>query len=187
MSSKSSNMTVPNIITALRIILAPIFVIYLINDQLTTGLIVLIISGLSDGADGLVARLFNQKSKLGTYLDPLADKITLISAFVALSIHGYLPSWLVVMVISRDTLILIGVFVLFLNNTTFNVIPSFSSKVTTCFQFFTVIVVLSRELLPSLEKFYPALFYITGFFTVVSFLQYMYRWFKIIGDNQINS
>ncbi|MBW1805300.1 MAG: CDP-alcohol phosphatidyltransferase family protein, partial [Deltaproteobacteria bacterium] len=65
-------MTVPNLITTIRIILAPIFVIYLINDQFLMGLVVFVVCGVSDGVDGLIARIFNQRSKLGTYLDPLA-------------------------------------------------------------------------------------------------------------------
>jgi cardiolipin synthase (CMP-forming) len=175
-------MTIPNLITTLRIILTPIFVIYIINDELITGLVILIITGLSDGIDGLVARLFNQKSKLGAYLDPLADKIILISAFVALSIRDFLPSWLTVMVISRDILILMGVFILFLNGMKVDIRPSVSSKITTCLQFLTVILVLAKDYFPALEKYYPFLFYLTAFFTIISFLQYMYQWFRLTGD-----
>ncbi len=180
-------MTVPNIITTIRILLAPIFIIYLINDQLLTSLIVLIISGVSDGVDGLVARLFNQKSRLGTYLDPLADKIVLVSAFIALTTQGYLPSWLTVMVISRDTLILIGVLILFLNNLEFNIKPTISSKITTCFQFITVIVVLSKGYVSFFAEHYRYLFFTTAFFTIISFLQYMHQWFRIIGEVQSES
>jgi len=175
-------MTVPNMITTLRIILTPIFVIYIINDELITGLVILIITGLSDGIDGLVARLFNQKSKLGAYLDPLADKIILISAFVALSIRDFLPSWLTVMVISRDILILMGVFILFLNGMKVDIRPAVSSKITTCLQFLTVILVLAKDYFSTLEKYYPFLFYLTALFTIISFLQYMHQWFRLTGD-----
>ena len=145
-------MTVPNLITMIRIILTPIFIIYLINDQLLTGLVVLVICGISDGIDGLVARMFDQKSKLGTYLDPLADKIILVSAFVALTFRGFLPSWLTVMVISRDIMILLGVFILFMNNLEFNIRPAVPSKITTCLQFVTVIAVLSKDYIAFLDK-----------------------------------
>jgi cardiolipin synthase len=169
-------------ITTIRIILAPIFVIYIINDELITGLFILIITGLSDGIDGLIARLFNQKSKLGAYLDPLADKIILISAFVALSIRGFLPSWLTVMVISRDIMILMGVFILFLNGMKIDIRPSISSKITTCLQFLTVILVLAKGYFFTLEKYYLFLFYLTALFTIISFLQYMHQWFGLTGD-----
>jgi cardiolipin synthase len=175
-------MTIPNMITTIRIILAPIFVIYIINDELITGLFILIITGLSDGIDGLIARLFNQKSKLGAYLDPLADKIILISAFVALSIRGFLPSWLTVMVISRDIMILMGVFILFLNGMKIDIRPSISSKITTCLQFLTVILVLAKGYFFTLEKYYLFLFYLTALFTIISFLQYMHQWFGLTGD-----
>jgi len=180
-------MTIPNLITIIRIILTPIFVIYIINDELITGLIILIITGLSDGIDGLVARLFNQKSKLGSYLDPLADKIILISAFVTLSIRGFLPAWLTVMVISRDILILMGVFILFFTGTKVNIRPAISSKITTCLQFFTVIIVLARDYIPSFEKYYLYLFYLTALFTIISFLQYMHQWIKLTGASKESS
>jgi cardiolipin synthase len=172
-------MTIPNFITTLRIILTPIFVIYIINDELISGLVVLIICGLSDGIDGLVARLFNQKSKLGAYLDPLADKIILISAFVTLSIAHLLPAWLTVMVIS-----LMGIVILFLYGMKINIKPVVSSKITTGLQFITLIAVLSKDFLAGYEKYYPYLFCLTAFFTIISFLQYMYHWFKLKWDSK---
>jgi cardiolipin synthase (CMP-forming) len=177
-------MTIPNLITTFRIILTPIFVIYIINDELMTGLGVLIICGLSDGVDGLVARVFNQKSKLGAYLDPLADKIILTSAFVTLSIRGFLPAWLTVMVISRDLLILMGVVILFLNNIKINIKPALSSKITTVLQFLTVIFVLSKRYFLNFETFYHYLFYLTALFTIISFLQYMSRWFRLTHESK---
>lgn len=175
-------MTVPNLITAIRIILAPVFIIYLINDDFILALIVFVICGLSDGIDGLMARIFNQKSTLGTYLDPIADKIVLVSAFIALSVRGFLPPWLTVMVIARDTLILLGVFVLFLNRLDLNIKPSILSKITTCLQFITVIVALSKEYLPFSSNHFLFIFYVTAIFTISSGLHYMYYWFKVMGD-----
>ena len=177
-------MTIPNLVTTLRIILAPIFVIYLIHGHLITAMVILVIGGVSDGIDGLVARLFNQKSRVGTYLDPLADKIMLIAAFIALTTQEFIPSWLTVTVISRDVLILVGVLILFLNSMKFTVQPTVSSKITTCLQFVTVILVLSRDIISFAIGYYPYVFYVTALFTIISFLQYMYQWFKIIGDVQ---
>ncbi|MGD9158924.1 MAG: CDP-alcohol phosphatidyltransferase family protein [Desulfobacteraceae bacterium] len=175
-------MTIPNIITMIRILLTPIFVIYLINDQLLTGLVILVICGVSDGLDGFIARVFKQKSKLGSYLDPLADKIILMSAFIALSIRGFLPSWLSVTVISRDVLILIGVIILYLTGVDLNIKPVISSKITTCFQFTTVIAVLAREYLIPYQDYYIYLYYVTALFTIISFLQYLYQWQKMMAD-----
>ena len=175
-------MTVPNIITMIRILLAPIFIIYVINGQLLTGLAVLIICGISDGVDGMVARLFNQKSKLGTWLDPLADKIILVSAFFSLGIEGFLPPWLAVVVISRDLLILTGVVIIYLTGIELNIKPVLTSKITTCFQFITVIAVLAGTYLSFMEGKYIYLYYLTALLTIVSFLQYLYQWLKMMGD-----
>jgi cardiolipin synthase (CMP-forming) len=177
-------MTIPNFITIIRIILTPVFVIYIINGKLISGLLILSIAGLSDGIDGLVARVFNQKSKLGAYLDPLADKIILITAFVTLSILDLLPSWLTVMVISRDIMILMGILILFLHGMKISIKPAISSKITTCLQFITLILVLSKDYLVSFEKYYPYLFYLTALFTIISFIQYTYQWLKLQWDTK---
>jgi cardiolipin synthase (CMP-forming) len=177
-------MTIPNFITIIRIILTPVFVIYIINDKLISGLVVLIVSGLSDGIDGFVARVFNQKSKLGAYLDPLADKIILITAFITLSIRGLLPAWLTVMVISRDIMILMGILILFLNGMKINIKPALSSKITTCLQFISLISALSKDYIPNFDKYGPYLFYLTALFTIISFLQYMFQWFKLARDTK---
>ena len=180
-------MTVPNLITTIRIILAPIFIIYLINGQLLSALIVFILCGVSDGLDGMVARLFNQKSRLGAFLDPLADKIVLLSAFIALSVIDFLPPWLTVLVIARDIMILLGVFVFFLNRLEFKIKPSILSKINTCLQFATVIGVLSKNYLPFSSKFYLFTFYTTAFFTISSGLHYMHYWFKMMGEGLANN
>jgi len=178
--------TVPNLITTIRIILAPVFIIYLINDQFLPALIVFILCTVSDGLDGLFARLLNQKSMLGAYLDPLADKILLVAAFIALSIRGYLPPWLGVMVIARDILIMLGVIVLFLNHLEFNIRPSILSKLNTTLQFITILLVLSKEYTWFSSKIYVSVYYVTALFTVGSGLHYMHTWFKLIGEETEN-
>jgi cardiolipin synthase len=175
-------MTIPNLITAIRIVLAPVFVIYLINDQLLAALIVFLICAVSDGLDGILARVFDQKSKLGAYMDPLADKLLLVAAFVALSIIGILPPWLAVTVIARDMMILLGISVLFLNRLEVIIKPSLLSKITTWAQFLTVLIVLSESYLPIVTKLYLYLFYLTGLLTISSGLHYMHRGLKTIGE-----
>ncbi len=176
-------MTVPNLITSIRIILTPIFVIYLIDDKYLAALIVFIIAGISDAADGLIARVFNQKSKLGATLDPIADKILLIAAFIVLSVKNFIPPWLSVIVISRDILILLAVLILFLNKITFTMQPSFISKITTCLQLTAIFSVLIVHFFPVLLHVNVYLFWITGFFTIISFLFYLRQWFHIMGDD----
>ena len=174
-------MTVPNLITSLRIILTPIFIIYLLNNEPVPALVLFILAGISDAADGLIARLFNQKSELGAFLDPLADKILLTSAFVVLSVKGYVYPWLTVIVISRDVLILLGVLILFLNSRKFKLKPSIISKMTTCLQLATVFIVLSEAHFPLFVQIRDWLFWATGILSIISGLHYMHHWFRIMG------
>jgi cardiolipin synthase len=178
-------MTVPNLITTIRIILAPVFVIYLINDQFQPALVVFLMCAVSDGLDGMVARLMNQRSKLGAYLDPLADKLLLVAAFVTLSIRGYLPAWLTVLVFSRDIMILLGVLVLFLNRTEIIIKPSPVSKITTWLQFITIVAVLSQAYVPYVIEFYRYIFYLTALLTISSGFHYMYYWFRMMGEGSV--
>ena len=175
-------MTVPNLITSIRIILTPIFIIYLIHGRVQSALVVFILAGLTDGVDGFVARVFNQKSKLGAYLDPLADKILLIAAFVVLPILHMIPPWLSVVVISRDVLILLGVLILFLNKASVTIKPSMVSKVTTCLQLCSVFFVLSLGYFSQVAHLVTYVFWVTGLFTVTSGLLYMRYWFRAVGE-----
>jgi len=179
-------MTVPNLITTIRIILAPVFIIYLINEQFLSALVVFLVCVVSDGLDGLLARVFDQKSRLGTYLDPLADKLLLVAAFVTLGIRGHLPPWLTVLVIARDVLILLGIFFFFFNNKIFTIKPSIISKINTCLQFITVLSALGKEFMTFPSFFYLAVYYLTALFTISSGLHYMHFWFKTMGEGDGN-
>ena len=179
-------MTVPNLITTIRIILAPVFIIYLINEQFISALVVFVLCVASDGLDGLIARLFDQKSKLGTYLDPLADKILLVAAFVTLAVTGHLPAWLTVLVIARDVMISLGIFYLSFNRGDVKLSPSIVSKLTTCMQFITVLSVLSKAYLGFHSYFYLVVYYLTALFTISSGLHYMHFWFKVMGEEEDN-
>jgi len=178
-------MTIPNLITGLRIILVPIFIICLINGRFLSAIVVFILAGLSDGADGFIARVFNQKSKLGAYLDPLADKILLVSAFIALAVRHFVPPWLTVVVISRDVLILLGVLILFLNGANFTIKPSIVSKLTTCFQLITVLAILFKEHLQCEFQAGIYLYWLTGLLTIASGLHYMRTWFLMIAESAL--
>ncbi len=178
-------MTVPNLITSIRIILVPIFTIYIINDRFLPALIVFMLAGLSDGADGFVARLFDQRSKVGAFLDPLADKTLLVTAFGTLSLRGLVPSWLTVIVISRDFMILLGVLILFLSSTEITIRPSSLSKMTTCFQLLTVFIVLSQRHFHYSLHVNIYVFWVTGVFTIASGLHYMRYWFRMIGEGSL--
>jgi cardiolipin synthase len=176
-------MTIPNLITAFRIILAPIFVIYLLQDRFMPALVVFVLAGLSDAADGLIARVFNQKSRLGSYLDPLADKILLVAAFLTLAVRGFVPPWLTVLAISRDVLILLGTLILSLSGVAFAIRPSIVSKLTTFFQLLTIFLILSQNQFHFSPQFAESAFFVTGALTIASGLHYMYFWFRTMGEH----
>jgi len=165
-------MTIPNLITILRVLLVPIFVIYIINDKTLGSLIIFVIASVSDALDGFIARVFHQKSELGTYLDPLADKILLVTTYITLSILKMIPPWLAVLIISRDVIILLGVLVLYLNRHPVKVHPSLLSKSTTCLQIATILMVLSNSYL-NIEPIKIYAFWLTAGFTIASGLQYI--------------
>src|SRR5467141_2666152 len=104
--------TVPNQITFLRLGFLPVFLILIAYDHYRWALLVLVIAGLSDGIDGLLARSLNQKTALGAYLDPIADKLLLSSSFVVLAFNGKIRWWLATLVLSRDVLLLTSAAVL---------------------------------------------------------------------------
>ena len=178
-------MNIPNFITLLRIILVPIIVILLIQGSFFKALIMFIVAGLSDALDGFLARVLNQKTVLGAYLDPIADKALLASSFVTLSVLHIIPSWLAVIVISRDSIILLGISVLSIMSITVEIRPALVSKVTTGLQLITVLVALSFRCLPwAVNGIWSlALYWVTAFFTIVSGLNYMVRGMELINHD----
>jgi cardiolipin synthase len=173
-----ANLTIPNVITLVRIILTPLFIIFLIQGYYHKALAIFLLAGLSDLADGLIARVWHQKSRLGSYLDPLADKILMAASFVTLSIYREIPSWLTVVVLSRDVALALGVVIFRLADIPLVVRPSLAGKWTTTFQVSTVFLVLVGKLWPIPPLILVAFFWVTGILTTVSGLQYFYSGIK---------
>ncbi|MCK4534492.1 MAG: CDP-diacylglycerol--glycerol-3-phosphate 3-phosphatidyltransferase [Syntrophobacterales bacterium] len=178
-------MNIPNTLTLIRIILVPVFVILLMQGSFSYALLVFVVAGVTDGLDGFLARILKQQTVLGSYLDPLADKALIITAFVALSIMDIIPGWLAVIVISRDCIILLGVSVLSLMSVSFEIRPAYVSKATTALQLLTVFLVLLSMFIPGYinDMMIVTLFWITAFFTVVSGLNYIFKGIKIINNS----
>ena len=168
-------MNVPNFLTLLRILLVPLIVIFLMDGAYLKALIIFFVSGITDALDGFLARLLHQKTVLGAYLDPIADKALLVTCFLTLAIEGIIPGWLTVIVISRDVIILAGTFMLFMMSIPFEIKPILVSKATTALQIITVLLVLCLKSLPGSFDFSWLLFlyWLTALFTVVSGLQYI--------------
>ncbi len=178
-------MNIPNILTMVRILLVPVFVILLMDGSFFYALVVFTVAGVTDGLDGFMARILNQRTVLGSYLDPLADKALIITSFVALSILGIVPGWIAVIVISRDCVILLGVSVLFLMSVSFEIRPAYVSKATTVLQLLTIFLVLASTFLPEYINtgIIETSFWITALFTIVSGFIYIFRGVKFINNS----
>ena len=177
-------MNIPNILTLIRILLTPLLVILLINDRFLEAFIVFTLAGITDGLDGLIARLMRQKTRIGAILDPIADKLLLTSAYVTLAIIGFLPNWLAVTVISRDVIIVFGVLILFLFQGGVEISPSVPSKITTVTQLGTIFAVFVNQELGWLHQILFPLYIFTAVVTVISGLHYMYLGSQILGSEE---
>jgi cardiolipin synthase (CMP-forming) len=169
-----TTISIPNILTLARILLTPLFVILLLKHMLWQALLVFAFAGISDALDGFIARYFNQRTVLGAYLDPVADKLLLISAFVCLAVLGLLPSWLTVIVITRDVIIVLGIAILALTEKKYEVKPSIISKFTTAAQLFTVFLTLLHPYLAGIAAVRVVLYWLTAVLTTLSGLHYIY-------------
>jgi cardiolipin synthase len=178
-------MNIPNFLTLMRIFLVPVLVIFLIQGLFFHALIVFVVAGITDGVDGFLARILKQKTVLGSYMDPLADKALIASSYVTLAILGMIPSWLTVIVVSRDFIILFGISVLSFMSISFDIRPAFVSKVTTVLQLLTIFSVLVLRYLPG--SFYWELvevaYWATAFFTIVSGVHYVTKGVRFINSS----
>ncbi|UCF92582.1 MAG: CDP-diacylglycerol--glycerol-3-phosphate 3-phosphatidyltransferase [Desulfobacterales bacterium] len=172
--------TIPNLLTVIRILLTPLFVIFLLREWFSFALLVFVLAGISDGLDGLIARYFNQRSSLGALLDPLADKLLLTAAFISLAVLKAIPGWLTVIVISRDVVILLGIAVFALTNISFEIKPSLISKWTTVAQLSTIGLTLLNPRFSGAFLMQHSLYWITAGLTILSGTHYMYRGLNIL-------
>jgi cardiolipin synthase (CMP-forming) len=148
MPMKARIWTVPNQITILRLGFLPFFLILISYEGYRWALLVLVFAALSDGVDGLLARRLNQRSALGAYLDPIADKLLLSSSFIILAFKAQLAWWLTILVLSRDVLILVVAAVIILIAGYRPFPPSFLGKLTTACEMFLVFTTVLAAAFP---------------------------------------
>lgn len=180
----TATISIPNILTLVRILLTPVFVILLLRDHFSMALLVFGIAGISDGLDGLIARYMNQRTTLGAYLDPAADKLLLTSSFVALAVLGVIPSWTTVIVITRDVIIVLGLAILMLTEKKYEVRPTLVSKCTTTVQILTVLITLYDPVHLKLAMVYQIFLWGTALLTTLSGLHYIYIGMNILQEPQ---
>jgi cardiolipin synthase len=126
--------SIPNIITLTRILLVPIIVWAIASGEMEIAFVIFIVAGVSDAVDGFLAKRFNMTSELGALLDPLADKALLVSIYIALGLWGAVPHWLVILVVSRDIMIVAAVIVSWLFDKPVAMKPLMVSKLNTVAQ-----------------------------------------------------
>ena len=169
----------PNFITFGRILSVPVIFWLLISDQGQLAFFVFLVAGISDAVDGYLAKTFGWQTELGAYLDPIADKLLLVSIFIALGVKAELPLWLVIAVVSRDVLIVMGVMLAWLLGQPITVRPLVISKWNTAAQ-----ITLAAFVLAEIAFRFGAanikwvLIWATALLTVLSLAAYTRAWFR---------
>ena len=178
--------TVPNQLTFLRLGFLPFFIISIHYRRYDIALAVLIVAALTDGLDGLLARSLNQKTALGAYLDPIADKLLLSSSFVVLALNRKISWWLATLVLSRDILLLTSAAVILVVSGYRQFPPSIYGKLTTAVQILLVFVVvlLAATDWPWLQFVRMILGYLVAGFTVFSGFHYSIVVARRLSDQQ---
>jgi cardiolipin synthase len=168
--------TVPNQITLLRLGFLPFFLIFISYEHYKWALLVLVLAGLSDGVDGLLARQLNQRSSLGAYLDPIADKLLLSSSFVILAFKKKIAWWITIFILSRDTLILVVAVVIILISGYRPFPPSVLGKLTTMFEIILVFAIVFESAYPNppLASLNLVLMYSVSALAILSGFQYSF-------------
>ncbi len=177
------SLNIPNTITAVRLVMTPVMVLLLLDRAFLSALLVFVFAAATDGLDGLLARALKQQTALGSYLDPLADKAMLCSAYIVLAAMEEIPAWVTVVVISRDVLIIIGAAIVTLFKGTFMARPTIVSKLTTVLQILTVFAVLLDKSVPIPAGALEATFWGVTALTTASGLHYVFVGLHILSDN----
>ena len=172
-------MTLPNLITVARFIMVPLVILAMINGEMLTAFVLFLLAGVSDGLDGFIARNFNQRSELGAWLDPVADKFLLVSVFVMLGWLGVLPNWLVIFAVSRDALIVGAVVLSSLLENPVEMRPLLISKANTMVQIVLLVLVLADLAgLARLDAVIGWMIYAVAGLTIASASAYLVTWLK---------
>jgi cardiolipin synthase len=172
-------LTIPNFITIARLIGVPLIVWLMIADRFFEAALLFVLAGLSDAADGFIAKRFSAASELGAYLDPVADKALLVSVFVTLGFKGALPAWLIILVVSRDLFIIGGMLLAYVLSNPMAVHPLWVSKANTVAQILLIAFVLGER--SGIVGFLP-LIWVTvlgvAILTVASAGAYLVEWVR---------
>jgi cardiolipin synthase len=180
---------IPNLISGFRLLAAPLLMWLICTDHFGWALLLTIPIGISDWADGYLARRLEVTSRFGTYIDPAADKVLLVTTFLSLGLDGAIPRWLVGLVIGRDIVIVAGASLLWKLRHQTKFTPLVVGKISTTFQIITVLVVLmSRVFLwRAMHGALLTCFALTAIFTVISGAGYIRKGIRLAGSDPVGS
>ncbi len=191
--------TIPNILTMVRMVLIPVFVSAMYYQRFGWALFIFVSAGVTDGLDGLLARRFNQGSQLGQILDPIADKLLLVTSFIVLSMpsvmepsalvqphprHLPVPFWVTAAVISRDVFIIVGAAAINVVTGFRGFRPSWLGKANTVVQIGGVVLILAAASYPPLRGYLPTVYTTVFAFALISGVHYVFWVSKLINEDR---
>jgi cardiolipin synthase len=186
--------TLPNLLTMFRMVLIPVFVSFLFYQKFGWALAVFMLAGVTDGLDGLLARRFDQKSQLGTILDPIADKLLLVTSFIVLSMpsispqplprHFPVPFWVTAAVFSRDIFIIVGAAAINIVTGFKGFRPSMLGKINTTIQILAIIAILIAASVPSVSGYLPTVYTTVFALAVFSGVHYVYFASRLLNEER---
>jgi cardiolipin synthase (CMP-forming) len=178
-----SALNVANLLTILRFCLVPIVIVSIVNKEWMLAFVLFVLAGVTDAIDGFVARQFDMRTELGAYLDPLADKALLVSIYITLSISNIIPSWIAILVVSRDIMIVGAVIVSWLLENPVEINPLRLSKANTLVQIsFAALMLFSLAFALPLEALIRGGLVLVTTLTVASMIAYLATWFRHMAD-----
>tara|TARA_R100001591_G_scaffold19480_3_gene26320 strand:+ start:38815 stop:39369 length:555 start_codon:yes stop_codon:yes gene_type:complete len=168
---------IPNLICLFRILLVGPIVWLMLQENFSAALFLVAIAGISDGLDGFLARHFHWQSRLGSILDPLADKLLLVATFTTLTYMQLLPLWLLLLVFGRDLVIVIGALAYHLKFGEYELTPLWSSKINTVFQIALVLlVIVQQQWLPQIATWSTTMIWLVVASVIISGSEYILVW-----------
>jgi cardiolipin synthase len=181
-------LNLPNFLTVVRLLLVPLIIWLIVEEHHVYAFAVFVTAGLTDLVDGYLAKTFNMKTEVGAWLDPLADKVLMVAAFVVLTLIGSIPLWLAVLVIGRDVAICLAIGVSYALGHDVRFQPIWISKINTALQVALIALVL---LLRALEQHQPEIVLVAcvavAATTIISWAQYFLLWLRATRAKSRNS
>ncbi len=181
-------MSIPNLITLGRILLVPVVVWAIASGRMQLAFLLFLVAAVSDGVDGYLAKRFGMKTELGAYLDPLADKVLIVSIYVTLGITGVIPLWIVILVASRDFMIVGAILLSWLVDMPVTIKPHIISKLNTAAQIiFACLVLASNGYQFNIEPLLTLVMALVAVLTLLSVGLYLGHWVRHMNSAEAGS